>query len=286
MSGAAEQREDAVAPPALRALPSRPVTTAPGATSPGAHARKRPDPRPMRLVYGAGALAALSVMSVGLVHFSPATTTTAVTASDAPPADPPQIEVRHVIRYIHLKPGQVAPPGATVITPKAPAPQVVVTHVAGPLQSRASSWSRASRGAHEPGVARHGDAAGDPRRRQGSSAQMPLTLSPDAEATWSGPSMGGRLDIRIAVPEAGLPAGRQGGSDGWWACGGVGLPPDALHVIVRPGATQCRTARVVHGGAPDAGSGPRVGWSGRRAVGRGGRRHAARRPARGRAPDL
>jgi hypothetical protein len=127
MSETADQAEDGVTPPALRVLPSRPVSTPPRTA-----ARKRPDPRPMRLAYGAGALAALSVMSVGLVHFSSAPAATEVTASDAPLADPPQIEVRHVIRYIHLKSGEVAPPGATVITPKAPAPQVVVTHVAAP----------------------------------------------------------------------------------------------------------------------------------------------------------
>jgi hypothetical protein len=88
----------------------------------------------MRLAYGAGALAALSVMSAGLVRFSSAS---ASTVADAPPpGDAPspaqQVEVRHIIRYIHLKPGEVAPPGATVITPKAPAPQVIVTHLAAP----------------------------------------------------------------------------------------------------------------------------------------------------------
>jgi hypothetical protein len=92
----------------------------------------------MRLAYGAGALAAASVMSVGLVHLGSATTQT---GADAPAADAtqetaPQIEVRHLIRYVHLKPGEVAPPGATVITPKAPAPQVVVTHVAAPANTQ------------------------------------------------------------------------------------------------------------------------------------------------------
>jgi thiamine biosynthesis lipoprotein len=53
----------------------------------------------------------------------------------------------------------------------------------------------------------------------------PVTLenaSPDAEASWSGPSMGGRLDIRIAVPAAGLSqangmAARVGGRVTAWA---------------------------------------------------------------------
>jgi hypothetical protein len=118
--------------PMLPARRSLPVPAA--AAQPRAETRKRPDPRPMRLAYGAGALAALSVMSVGLVRFESGTGTgtTEVTAPDVPSAAQPPIEVRHVIRYIHLKTGEVAPPGAKVITPKAPAPQVVVTHVAAP----------------------------------------------------------------------------------------------------------------------------------------------------------
>jgi hypothetical protein len=86
----------------------------------------------MRLAYGAGALAALSVMSVGLVRFETASTTAEVTTPDVTSASLPPIEVRHIIRYVQLKAGEVAPPGSRVITPKAPAPEVIVTHVAAP----------------------------------------------------------------------------------------------------------------------------------------------------------
>jgi hypothetical protein len=87
----------------------------------------------MRVVYGAGAVAALSVMAVGLVQPDYAAT------ADQPASDPTTepnavaqgqapVEIRHVTRYIHLKPGQTAPPGATVIAATAPTPRVVVTH--------------------------------------------------------------------------------------------------------------------------------------------------------------
>lgn len=101
-------------------------------------ARKRPDPRPMRLAYAAGAIAAVSAISAGLVHAASsgttasATTTTVETVPQDSLAPAAQVEVQHVIRYIHLKPGESAPPGAKVITPDAPAPRVVVTHVAAP----------------------------------------------------------------------------------------------------------------------------------------------------------
>lgn len=94
----------------------------------------------MRVVYGASAVAVAGVITAGL--FQPVTTPAAadvpadplaaqsgvgsgVADQAAPAAD---VVVQHVIKYIHLKPGQTAPPGATVITPNAPAPRVVVTH--------------------------------------------------------------------------------------------------------------------------------------------------------------
>jgi hypothetical protein len=127
MSDTTNEHDDALAARLRRALPKHAVEN-----PPRTGASKRPDPRPLRLAYGAGALSALSLMSVGLVQLSSASTTFEVTPSDGSGADLPPIEVRHVIQYIHLKPGEVAPPGATVITPSAPAPQVVITHVAAP----------------------------------------------------------------------------------------------------------------------------------------------------------
>ncbi len=139
-------------PSAKREPPPRPATAkASPARSPGDSGPRprpaKPDARPMRVVYGAGAVAAMSVMAVGLVQpdFAASADQPAESATDVawldPTAAPPgssqrdawparqqaDVRVRHVIRYVHLKPGQTAPPGATVIQPDAPAPRVVVT---------------------------------------------------------------------------------------------------------------------------------------------------------------
>ncbi len=94
--------------------------------------RRRPDPRPMRLTLGMGAVAAVSVMAAGMIRFPPAkpTSTDVVTEPAAPQAQ--TVEVHHIVQYLHLKPGQQAPLGATVIDANAPAPRVVVSHVAAP----------------------------------------------------------------------------------------------------------------------------------------------------------
>jgi len=104
----------------------------------------------MRIAYGAGAVAVASVMAIGLVQ--PDFTATA----DQPQTDDPNavdpgldqgtssgakgnatgrtnqsqtnVQVTHVTKYIHLKPGQTAPPGATVIQPGQPTPRIVVAN--------------------------------------------------------------------------------------------------------------------------------------------------------------
>lgn len=98
--------------------------------------RAKPDARPMRLAYAAGGVAALSAMAAGLVHIGGATGVSPIDNAAVAAADtathPPvtrSVNIQHVINYVHLKPGQQAPPGARVITPNAPAPRVVVTHV-------------------------------------------------------------------------------------------------------------------------------------------------------------
>jgi hypothetical protein len=102
-----------------------------------AEPKKRPDARPMRLAYAAGAMAAISASTAGLVHFGGGGSTS---ASAVPPAATEhaavRVPVRHVIHYVHLLPGQAAPAGARVITAKAPAPRIVVTHVASPIHYR------------------------------------------------------------------------------------------------------------------------------------------------------
>lgn len=107
----------------------------------------------MRVVYGASAVAVAGVITAGL--FQPVTTPaaadpttdplalqggvgTGVAEQSTPTGD---VVVKHVIKYVQLKPGQTAPPGATVITPDAPAPRVVITHNATTSQPRTATRS-------------------------------------------------------------------------------------------------------------------------------------------------
>ncbi len=100
----------------------------------------------MRLVYGAASVAALSALTVGLAHPAPPVDEEVVfdTTADVPPATPgplitsPPVEVTHVINYVHLQPGETPPPGATVIAPDAPAPQIVVTTIPGKVIHQAA----------------------------------------------------------------------------------------------------------------------------------------------------
>jgi hypothetical protein len=98
-----------------------------------ARSKARPDPRPSRMLVGAGALAALSVMGGGLASQPIAD------GGDPAVAAAPRARGRHAhlrverrVRYVRLKPGQHAPPGARVIQEAAPAPRVIVRHVASP----------------------------------------------------------------------------------------------------------------------------------------------------------
>jgi hypothetical protein len=79
----------------------------------------------MRLMAGFVGLASLSAIATGLLPSvvpaaarSAATTTVTVEAAPQP--------VRHVTRYVQLKPGQTAPPQAAVVAAPKPTPRIVV----------------------------------------------------------------------------------------------------------------------------------------------------------------
>lgn len=95
--------------------------------------RDKPDARPARLMMGAGALAAVTIMGAGLVDFPSA-------VAEAPAAAPATTigdgtgatntrKVERPVRYVRLKPGQKAPKGAKVIQEAAPTPRVVVQRI-------------------------------------------------------------------------------------------------------------------------------------------------------------
>jgi hypothetical protein len=114
-------------PPRMAVEPGPPAPVA--ATERGRPApvpKARPDARPLRIAFGMGALAAASALVTALASppyggASAADTQTTITQ----PADPLP-SVRHVIQYVHLKPGQTAPPNTVVKQAPAPKPRVVV----------------------------------------------------------------------------------------------------------------------------------------------------------------
>ena len=94
----------------------------------------------MRLGLAAGGIAAMSIMVAGLVRF-PAPDPATVADDGAPGGDtavaaPRRVKVEKRIRYVRLKPGQKAPPGARVIDAAQPTPRVVVTRIQAPAPRR------------------------------------------------------------------------------------------------------------------------------------------------------
>jgi hypothetical protein len=106
--------------------------------------RDKPDPRPARLMMGASALAAVSVVAAGLVDFPPA-------AAEEPQPAPVKAgvttteKVKRPVTYVRLKPGQKAPRGARVIREAAPTPRVVVQRVVVPAPGRSARTVARSR---------------------------------------------------------------------------------------------------------------------------------------------
>ena len=85
----------------------------------------RPHAGPMRLALGAGAVAAISVMTVGFVQpdfggesSEEPVTDQLATEIDATAVQDGQAQVRRVKRYVFLEPGEKAPRGAEVISAK------------------------------------------------------------------------------------------------------------------------------------------------------------------------
>ena len=186
---------------------------------PGKPRHSRPDPKPSRLVVGAGAVAALSIIGAGLVRFP----------VNADGANPGQAEVaaparaaakptaKRPVKYVRLKPGQKAPRGAKVIREKAPPPRIVViragtsTVTSTPIEDLAPANGHQT-AAQGPG----GQVAGDQdppvglRRHLSVSveptevARQPPMVTPHSEPRFSCPAMGGTLSLRVACPASAL----------------------------------------------------------------------------------
>lgn len=83
----------------------------------------------MRLMAGFIGLASLSAIATGLLPSvvpGPAAGATSSATAATVAADAGPLPVRHVTRYLQLKPGQTAPPQASVVAAPKPTPRVVV----------------------------------------------------------------------------------------------------------------------------------------------------------------
>ena len=92
----------------------------------------------------AGAVAALSVIGAGLVRF-PVDGGDAVMPAPEPRRATAKVRVHRSVRYIHLKPGEKAPPGARVIQAAAPTPRIVYRYAPAPAPVRAAGPVRTIR---------------------------------------------------------------------------------------------------------------------------------------------
>ncbi len=123
------------------AAPPRPTPSSAARVS-----RTRPSSRPARLMIGASAVAALTVITAGLVRFptaaddqaaivpEPENRRSAVKAGTRANVGPgatakTKAKSKRPVKYVRLKPGQKAPKGAKVIKEPAPTPRIVVRQV-------------------------------------------------------------------------------------------------------------------------------------------------------------
>lgn len=81
----------------------------------------------MRLMAGFVGLASLSAIAAGLLpSIVPAASAGAASTTITTTTDGAAPSVKHVTRYVQLKPGQTAPPQAPVVAAARPTPRVVV----------------------------------------------------------------------------------------------------------------------------------------------------------------
>jgi hypothetical protein len=107
--------------PIRQRLPA-PRPDGPATPGPARPRQPRPDPRPVRTLVGFAGFAALSAFGTAMILPSAgADTLTAAVVGAAP-----QPSVVHVTRYVHLAPGQTAPPNSTVQAAPAATPRTVI----------------------------------------------------------------------------------------------------------------------------------------------------------------
>ncbi len=94
--------------------------------------KARPNPGSMRIAIGLTGVVAATALATAIVRAPvPDAASTALDTGAVPTLAPPVV-VRHVTRYVQLKAGQTAPPGATVVARPDPSPRVVVVTITAP----------------------------------------------------------------------------------------------------------------------------------------------------------
>jgi hypothetical protein len=99
--------------------------------------KRRPDARPTRVVLGLSTMAAMSIVTAGLVRAPVASVSDAEELAIGPATPAAEAKVVHRIRYVQLQRGERAPKGAKVIRRADPTPRVVVRVVPGKRQAAA-----------------------------------------------------------------------------------------------------------------------------------------------------
>jgi hypothetical protein len=100
--------------------------------------KARPDPGPMRLTLAMTGFVAATAMATAIIRPpapAPAATPDPVPQPTDAPTQPPLV-IRRVTQYVQLKPGETAPPGATVVQKPAASPRVVVVTIPAPPAKR------------------------------------------------------------------------------------------------------------------------------------------------------
>lgn len=91
--------------------------------------RAKPDPNPMRLVFGLAGLASATALLTAMLPSVTQAQVAVVEAVDTTTAIGPEPSVVHVTRTVTLQPGQTAPPNAPVVIRPQPTPRVIVRTV-------------------------------------------------------------------------------------------------------------------------------------------------------------
>lgn len=111
---------------------TRPVRTLPAgaAAATGIHPprpqRAKPDPTPMRIVFGMAGLASATALLTAMLPSVTPSQVAVIEAVDTSTTATPEPSVLHVTRVVALSPGQTAPPNAPVVVKPTPTPRVRV----------------------------------------------------------------------------------------------------------------------------------------------------------------